>query len=89
MAMRKGIIAASEGREKKRRREAKENGVILEREVKKEKRRDRRGGEVDRPGMGSFRGAELRLSDRDVKSIEGSRDTFGRRSRGGGGGKRR
>ncbi|KAJ4166955.1 pre-rRNA processing and 40S ribosomal subunit assembly [Fusarium oxysporum] len=44
MNMRKGIVAAADAREAKRRREAKENGVILERETGKKKgRRDREG----------------------------------------------
>ncbi|RGP68240.1 swr1-complex 5 [Fusarium longipes] len=83
MNMRKGIVAAADAREAKRRREAKENGIILERETgKKNGRRDRkREMAVDRPGVGRLRGAELRLSDKDIKGIEGTRDTFGRRGR--------
>jgi hypothetical protein len=82
MHMRKGMAAASAAREAKRRREAMENGVVLERETGKKKRRERgRGGDVDRPGVGRLRGAELRISERDVKSIEGTRDVFGRRGR--------
>ncbi|KAF5717782.1 swr1-complex 5 [Fusarium mundagurra] len=83
MNMRKGIIAAADAREAKRRREAKENGVILERETGKKKGRRVRGRDVavDRPGVGRLKGAELRLSDKDIKSIEGGRDAFGRRSR--------
>ncbi|KAM4054585.1 hypothetical protein HRG_005421 [Hirsutella rhossiliensis] len=80
MNMRKGIVGAAASREAKRRREARENGVILERELGKKMRRNRaRDGAVDRPGVGRLKGAELRLSERDVKSIEGGRDTFGRR----------
>ncbi|RMJ08541.1 hypothetical protein CDV36_011844 [Fusarium kuroshium] len=54
MNMRKGIVAAAGAREAKRRREAKENGVILERETGKTKgRRERkRDFGVDRPGVG-------------------------------------
>ncbi|KAF5584232.1 swr1-complex 5 [Fusarium pseudoanthophilum] len=83
MNMRKGIVAAAHSREAKRRREAKENGVILERETGKKKGRRDRGRDVavDRPGVGRLKGAELRLSDKDIKSIEGGRDAFGRRSR--------
>lgn len=82
MNMRKGIVAAAGAREAKRRREAKENGIILEKETGKSKKRERaRDSVVDRPGVGRLRGAELRLSDRDIKGIEGSRDTFGRRGR--------
>lgn len=85
MHMRKGINAAAVSRESKRRREAKENGVILERETvgkKKGKKRDGgagMGGGVDRPGVGRLRGAELRISESDVRKIEGTRDTFSRK----------
>ncbi|SPJ84270.1 uncharacterized protein FTOL_10787 [Fusarium torulosum] len=83
MNMRKGIVAAADARETKRRREAKENGVILERETGKKKGRRDRGRDiaVDRPGVGRLRGAELRLSDNDIRGIEGGRDAFGRRGR--------
>jgi hypothetical protein len=85
MHMRKGITAAAVDREAKRRREAKESGVILERETGKKKtaKRDRRGGGGGGngfgPAVGRLNGAELRISERDVKKIEGTRDTFGRR----------
>ncbi|QYS98917.1 hypothetical protein H0G86_006073 [Trichoderma simmonsii] len=83
MHMRKGINAAAVEREAKRRREAKETGVILERETGKKKKRDRRGGGGGGggfgPAVGRMKGAELRISERDVKKIEGTRDTFGRR----------
>ena len=88
MKLRKGMVARAEAREERRRREARENGIILERPAagKKSKARERRREiGVDRPGMGRLRGAELRLNEHDVKKIEGSRDTFGRK----GGGKRR
>lgn len=82
MHIRKGITAAATAREAKRRREAKENGVILEREAPKKSKRDRRRDPgVDRPGVGRLTGASLKLSERDIKSIEGTRDTFGRRGR--------
>ncbi|KAH8176163.1 hypothetical protein LIA77_04581 [Sarocladium implicatum] len=84
MNMRKGMVAARVEGEKKRRREAKENGVVLERErsdagVKKAKKKKDFG--VDRPGIGRMKGAQLRISDRDIKSIENTRDTFGRKRR--------
>ncbi|KAL7927940.1 hypothetical protein ACQKWADRAFT_278293 [Trichoderma austrokoningii] len=83
MHMRKGIAVAAVEREAKRRREAKESGVILERETGKKKtaKRDRRGGGGGGfgPAVGRLKGAELRISERDVKKIEGTRDTFGRR----------
>lgn len=80
MAMRKGITGAKASREEKRRREAKENGIILEREAPGEggskARRKQQGGSrrsdlpVDMPGMGRMKGGELRLSKRDVRAVE-------------------
>jgi hypothetical protein len=87
MSIRKGMNAAASGRETKRRREARENGVILERaggagiSKKQAARERRRDPAVDRPGVGRLRGAELKLSAKDVQGIEGGRDTFGRKSR--------
>ena len=85
MNIRKGMVAAAATREAKRRREAKESGILLEREVRKKTKQRTRRGDIDRPGVGRMRGAELRLSDKDVRGIEGTKDVFGRR----GGGKRR
>ncbi|KKY39376.1 hypothetical protein UCDDA912_g00587 [Diaporthe ampelina] len=82
MAMRKGIAGARASREEKRRREAKENGIILERErndesagAGKKARRKQQGSRrsdlpVDMPGMGRMKGGELRLSKRDVRAVE-------------------
>jgi hypothetical protein len=85
MNMRKGIVAAAGAREAKRRREAKENGVILERETNGGKRKKVKHGRrelgLDRPGVGRLKGAELKITERDVKRIENTRDTFGRRKR--------
>lgn len=91
MKERRGIQAARDGREAKRRKEAKENGVVLERESagaaagkgkgKKRTAGARDMGVVDRPGVGRLRGAQLKISERDVQSIENTRDTFGRKRR--------
>jgi hypothetical protein len=83
MNIRKGVNALASARETKRRREAKENGVILEREAPKKTKGGGKRKEfgLDRPGVGRMSGANLKLSDRDIKSIEGTRDTFGRRGR--------
>lgn len=74
MGMRKGINTAKQDREDKRRREAKENGIILETAQKKDggKKRSKGRGDVavDMPGMGKFRNGELRLSTREVKAVE-------------------
>lgn len=78
MGMRKGISAARTAKEEARRREARENGIILEKAAggtgagKKGKQRSKsRGGvEVDMPGMGRFKNGELRLSKSEVKAVE-------------------
>ncbi|KAL5604450.1 hypothetical protein BROUX41_002420 [Berkeleyomyces rouxiae] len=97
MHIRKGRAAAQASREDKRRRQARENGIILERKggdaEGSAKRRKKSGGSgagprVDMPGVGRMNGAELRISERDVKSIEGPRRSFGRDKGRGGRGKR-
>jgi hypothetical protein len=86
MSIRRGITGAAAEREAKRRREAKENGVVLERETAPSSsssssgpkaRRKGGGGAVDMPSIGKMRGAELRLSKRDIRSMEGG-DSGGR-----------
>lgn len=82
MAFRKGIAAKAAAREASRRKEATENGIILERAratgVKGgkvgEKRRERGMGG---PGVGKFQGGTLRLSQRDVRAIEGPKKRDG------------
>ncbi|KAK4196625.1 hypothetical protein QBC40DRAFT_233983 [Triangularia verruculosa] len=93
MSMRKGIVSHNTAKEAKRRREAKENGIILEREVKKSKssRGKRSGGggrgerEVGAPGVGRMRGATLRISAREAEVLNrpGPARRGGRGGRGG------
>jgi hypothetical protein len=77
MSHRKGIEGARRDREAKRRREAKENGIILEREAssgsggKKFSAARKRERAVDAPAVGKMRGGMLRLSKRDVAEING------------------
>ncbi|KAK3942954.1 protein FAF1 [Diplogelasinospora grovesii] len=89
MSMRKSIQQSRTEKEAKRRREAKENGIILERPQFKATKR--RGGgsagmrdKVDMPAVGKMRGAELRISARDVRAIESSGRGRGGGGRGGG-----
>jgi len=100
IAFRKGMVAKAGQREDKRRTEAKENGIILERFGAKSAGGSgaaTRGGARERkkeigvggPDVGTYRGATLRLSKNDIKGIEGSK-RGGRGGRGGGrGGKRK
>lgn len=71
-AHRMGIAKKADQRQSKRRAEAKENGVILEKASKKAGTPKRRERGVDVPGVGKFAGGTLKLSRRDVSSIQGS-----------------
>jgi hypothetical protein len=84
MAQRKHMAQKARLTEEKRRHDAREAGVILEREQRvgmkdKEKKRERG---VGGPSIGKFRGGTLSLSKKDVRSITG-----GPGSQGGKGGK--
>ncbi|KAH8158034.1 hypothetical protein CIB48_g10210 [Xylaria polymorpha] len=75
MSFRKGIQSAAEGRETKRRREARENGIVLERPgaLGKKAAGKRRGPSraVDGPAVGRMNGGMLRLGKKDIADIEG------------------
>lgn len=87
LAHRKGIIAKAAEKEDRRRKDAKENGIVLERAVGKGREpAGRRERSVGGPSVGKFRGGTLNLSKRDVASIEGPKD---RKMGGRRGGKRR
>ncbi|CAK7264268.1 pre-rRNA processing and 40S ribosomal subunit assembly [Sporothrix epigloea] len=79
MSMRKGIAAAAASRESRRRKEARESGIVLERPaakaVSKSAAKRMRAGmrAVDAPAVGKMRGSELRLRDKDVREIEGAK----------------
>lgn len=90
MHIRKGIAGKAASRETTRRREAKENGVILEKfksSAPPKVRKQRRERGVGGVGIGKMQGSTLKLSSYDIRSIEGTR----KRSSGSGkrGGKRR
>lgn len=72
MAQRKGIAIKAAGKEVSRRKEAKENGIILEKVVKVKKGNDkRRQRGIGAPTVGKFKGGMLKLSQKDVIEIEG------------------
>ncbi|KAK4456138.1 protein FAF1 [Podospora aff. communis PSN243] len=88
MNMRKGILKSATDKEDKRRREARENGIILERVAKgkgrvHKKMTTRRERAVDMPSVGKMRGAELKISAREIRAIEaeGKRKEKGARRR--------
>ncbi|RMJ28423.1 hypothetical protein PHISP_00728 [Aspergillus sp. HF37] len=80
-SIRRGIKSKATQKDDKRRREARENGIILEKPTPKSKantgRRDRG---VGGPSVGKFAGGTLNLSKRDLAAVEGSgRPSKGRR----------
>ncbi|KIW98422.1 uncharacterized protein Z519_00082 [Cladophialophora bantiana CBS 173.52] len=69
---RRGILAKAAEREASRRKEAQENGIILEKASGKSRSKDaRRERGVDVPAVGKFRGGTLTLSKKDVLDIQG------------------
>lgn len=72
MSQRRGISAKAFGREETRRKEAKENGVILEKVAKGSKDIEtKRQRGIGAPSVGRFKGGMLKLSKRDVIEIQG------------------
>ena len=73
-AHRKGMKSKASAKDEKRRREAKENGIILEKPAPKSKptstKKRERG--VGGSSIGKFTGGTLNLSQRDYNSITGS-----------------
>ena len=83
MAHRKGMLAKASSREATRRKEAKENGIILERATGKGRATGaRRERGVDVPAVGKFRGGTLKLSKHDVLDIQGPGRSGSRGKRG-------
>jgi hypothetical protein len=83
MAHRQGIKARAHSREELRRKDARENGIVLEKASQKGSRdKPKRERGVDAPGVGKFRGGTLKLSRRDVADIQGPKqNTRGGRRR--------
>ena len=71
LAQRKGIVAKSAEREERRRREAKESGIILEKAVKSKIRDPKRDRGIGAPSVGKFSRGMLTLTQRDVNMIVG------------------
>ncbi|KAF8852489.1 hypothetical protein BDZ45DRAFT_545079, partial [Acephala macrosclerotiorum] len=82
MSHRRGIIAKQTEKEEKRRREARENGIILEKAKMKKSNEGKRDRGVGAPGVGKFSGGTLKLSKKDIFEIEGPKwSSSGRGSR--------
>ena len=80
LAQRKGITAKAREREEFRRREAQENGIILEKATKSKKKDGsiRQRG-IGAPSVGKFQGGMLKLSKKDVAQIEGPKQVARRK----------
>lgn len=72
---RRGIKAKAASKEEKRRREAKENGIILEKPTAKVSKAStgRRERGVGNPSVGKFSGGTLNLGKRDLLAVQGSK----------------
>jgi hypothetical protein len=83
LAHRRGIEAKAQMQEEMRRKEAQENGVILER-ASKGKRNDtvKRDRAIGTPAIGRFTGGTLKLSRKDINEINGPRRVVSGRRKG-------
>jgi hypothetical protein len=83
LAQRRGIKAKAVMKEEVRRKEAQENGVILER-ASKSKQSDSRKRDrgIGTPAVGKFAGGTLKLSRKDIHEINGPRQAVRGRRRG-------
>ena len=78
MAQRKGIMAKAAEREENRRRDARENGIILEKASQTKRRVDaKRERGIGAPAVGKFHGGTLRLSKKDIAEIQGPKRLSG------------
>ena len=83
LSHRRGIKAKAATREEARRKEAQENGVILERASKgKQGEARKRDRGVGAPAVGRFSGGTLKLSRKDIHEINGPRQTIRGKRRG-------
>lgn len=82
LSHRKGMASKASSREEKRRREARENGVVLEKAKSGGKLAKRRERSVGGPTVGRFKGGTLKLSSKDVRLIQGPKGRDGGRRKG-------
>lgn len=71
LAQRRGIVAKAAEKDQSRRREAKENGIILEKFARSKDRDPKRQREIGAPTVGRFSRGMLTLSKKDVTDIVG------------------
>jgi hypothetical protein len=82
MSHRKGMQGKKKMLDGKRREEAKENDIVLEKKQRTGFNTGKRERAVDAPGVGKFRGGMLKLSKSDIAGMQGpSRSTSRRRGK--------
>jgi len=82
LSHRRGILSKATEKETRRRHDAKENGIILEKVKKSRKEGDgKRERGIGAPGIGKFKGGTLRLSRKDIAGIEGPKKSASGRRR--------
>jgi hypothetical protein len=81
MNMRKGIDKKKTVREEKRRKDAKEAGIILEKVIHKKKNAGRRDRGIGAPGVGKFKSGLLTLSKKDIIDVQGRKGQAGRKGK--------
>jgi Domain of unknown function (DUF4602) len=78
LAHRRGIVAKASQKEATRRKEAKENGIILEKEATARNGKSvRRERGIGGPTIGKFEGGTLKLSRKDIDDIQGPKRSQG------------
>lgn len=70
LSHRKGIVAKATDREERRRKNALENGIVLEKAKSTSKTKKFREKGVGGSTIGKFRGGTLKLSSRDLQSVQ-------------------
>ena len=72
LAHRRGILIKANQKEATRRKEAKENGIILEKQATETNRKSvSRARGIGGPAIGKFEGGTLKLSRKDIDDIQG------------------
>jgi hypothetical protein len=81
LSHRKGISSKASNREEKRRKDAADNGVVLEKAKFVAKATKPREKSIGGPNVGRFKGGTLKLNAKDLRSIQGPRMGDKRRRR--------
>ena len=82
LSHRRGILSKATEKESRRRHDARENGIILEKAKKSSKVGDvKRERGIGAPAIGKFKGGTLRLSRKDIADIEGPKKSASRKRR--------